>query len=211
MIKVMICDDHAVVRMGLERLVSTFPDMSVVASVGDGHAAVAVLTTADPDVVLMDLAMPGIDGIETTRLVVAERPTVRVVILTSFLDRERIQGALEAGAVGYLMKDSTPDELASGIRAASRGELPLDPKAALLMFRSPSRPNPGTALSEREMETLSLVAEGLANKQIARRLGIAEKTVKAHLTSIFRSIGVENRVQAAAWFDRVQRGGSDAS
>lgn len=211
MIRVLICDDHAVVRVGLERLVSTFPEMMVVGSVADGDAAVASLAEARPDVVLMDLAMPGIDGIEATRHVVATAPGVRVVILTSFLDRERIMGALEAGAVGYLMKDAAPEELASGIRAAARGELPLDPKAAMLVVRGAANAEKQAtvALSDRERDTLALVALGMPNKLIARRLGIAEKTVKAHLTSIFRRIGVDNRVQAARWFER-QSDGRDA-
>lgn len=204
MIRVLICDDHAVVRVGLERLVSTFSEMMVVGSVSDGQAAVELVVDAHPDVVLMDLAMPGIDGIEATRRVVAATPDVRVVILTSFLDRERIMGALEAGAVGYLMKDATPDELASGIRAAVRGELPLDPKAAMLVVRgvSSAEKHASVVLSDRERDTLALVAQGMPNKLIARRLGIAEKTVKAHLTNIFRRIGVDNRVQAAQWFER---------
>jgi DNA-binding NarL/FixJ family response regulator len=212
MINVMICDDHAVVRVGLERLISTFPEMNVVASVPDGQAAVEAVLSARPDVVLKDLAMPGIDGIEATRRVLGAAPDVRVVILTSFLDRERIMGALEAGAIGYLMKDANPEELASGIRAAARGELPIDPKAALLVLRGgPAAPRPAAlTLSERETETLALVAQGLPNKQIARRLGIAEKTVKAHLTSIFRRIGVDNRMQAAQWLERQQAGRSDA-
>lgn len=212
MINVMICDDHAVVRMGLERLIATFPEMHVVASVPDGRDAVEAVLSAHPDVVLMDLAMPGIDGIEATRRVLEAAPDVRVVILTSFLDRERIMGALEAGAIGYLMKDANPEELASGIRAAARGELPIDPKAALLVLRGGGPPAPRPAaltLSEREAETLALVAQGLPNKQIARRLGIAEKTVKAHLTSIFRRIGVDNRMQAAQWLERQQPGRSD--
>ena len=156
--------------------------------------------------------MPGIDGIEATRRVLAAVHDARVVILTSFLDRDRIMGALEAGAVGYLMKDANPEELASGIRAAARGELPLDPKAALLVLRGgPVAPKPPlNSLSEREAETLALVAQGLPNKQIARKLGIAEKTVKAHMTSIFRRIGVENRMQAAQWLERQNGDGGDA-
>ncbi len=147
----------------------------------------------------MDLEMPPPDGIESTRLLREAHPEVAVVILTSFSDRARILEALDAGAVGYLLKDATPAELERGIRAAARGEAPLDPRAASALLAARPRPSAADGLSPREREVLVLVAEGLPNKLISRRLGISEKTVKAHLTSVFRTIGVDDRTQAAVW------------
>jgi DNA-binding NarL/FixJ family response regulator len=151
--------------------------------------------------VLMDLSMPNVDGAEATRRIVAARDGTEVVILTSFSDREQIMDALDAGAVGYLLKDADPGELIEGIRAAARGESPLDPKAARAVLTG-RRERPARAdadLTAREREVLSLVAEGLPNKLISRRLEISEKTVKAHLTSVFSQIGVTDRTQAALW------------
>jgi len=152
-----------------------------------------------PDLVLMDLEMPIVDGIEATRRIKAAQPQVAVVVLTSFSDRGRILGALDAGAAGYLLKDVEPDELARAIRAAAAGDVPLDPKAARALLTSRTMPSPGDELSEREREVLLLVAAGLPNKLIARRLSISEKTVKAHLTNVFRELGVTDRTQAALW------------
>ena len=199
MIRVVVCDDHAVVRAGLEQLIATFDGVRTVATAGGGEAALAAVAAQGADVVLMDLEMPPPDGIESTRRLRAAHPDVAVVILTSFSDRARIVQALDAGAVGYLLKDATPDELERGIRAAARGEAPLDPRAASALLSARSRPEPAGDLSQREREVLVLVAEGLPNKLISRRLGISEKTVKAHLTSVFRAIGVDDRTQAAVW------------
>jgi DNA-binding NarL/FixJ family response regulator len=199
MIRVVLCDDHGVVLAGLERLLGTFDGIDVVATAADGNAAVAAVAVHRPDVVLMDLQMPGLDGVEATKRIMTEAPDTRVVIFTSFSDRPRIKAALAAGAIGYQLKDATPSEIESAIRAAARGEAPLAPKVAMTLVREP----PATAvLSEREREILGYVAAGLSNKLIGRRLGIAEATVKAHLTSVFRSIGAENRTQAARWFER---------
>jgi len=150
----------------------------------------------------MDLSMPGLDGIEATKQVLASRPDTQVLVLTSFSDRERILQALDAGACGYLLKDAEPDELLRAIRAAARGEAPLSPRAAQALLSARREPGPLAGLSDREREVLSLVAAGLANKQIAQRLGISEKTVKAHLTRVFREIGVFDRTQAALWAQR---------
>lgn len=199
-ITVLLCDDHIVVLAGLERLVSTFDGIRVVATANNGIEAVEAVERLQPDVVLMDLQMPGMDGIEATKRIVATRPESNVVILTSFSDRQRIQSALAAGAIGYQLKDATPAEIESAIRAAARGEAPLGPKVAMALVRS--GPIEESELSPREIETLALIAKGLPNKQIARSLGIAEATVKAHVTAIFRSIGVENRTQAARWYER---------
>ena len=202
MIRVVIADDHGVVRGGLAQLLGTLDDVELVGAAANGTEAVAVCGEQHPDVVLMDLEMPEMDGIEATRRIKEAQPEVAVVILTSFSDRERILRALDAGAAGYLLKDAESDELARSIRAAARGDAPLDPKAAreLLSARAPG--SPLDSLSPREREVLVMVAEGLPNKVIARRLSISEKTVKAHLTSVFRQIGVTDRTQAALWAQR---------
>jgi DNA-binding NarL/FixJ family response regulator len=199
MIRVVICDDHPVVRAGLGQLIETFEGMEVVAATGAAEETLAAVAQHGADVVLMDLEMPPPDGIEATRLLCASHPTVAVVILTSFSDRARILRALDAGAVGYLLKDATPPELERGISAAARGQAPLDPRAASALLSARAHPTRAEGLSPREREVLALVAEGLPNKVISRRLGISEKTVKTHLTSIFRSIGADDRTQAAVW------------
>jgi DNA-binding NarL/FixJ family response regulator len=180
--------------------VSTFPDVQVVATATNGEEAVAAVLAHRPHVVLMDLQMPVVDGIEATKRITEVVPGTPIVILTSFSDRHRIQAALAAGAIGYQLKDATPAEIEAAIRAAARGEAPLAPKVAMTLVRAEA--DPEVQLSPREMEALELVANGLPNKQIGRKLGISEATVKAHLTSIFRRIGVDNRTQAARWFER---------
>jgi DNA-binding NarL/FixJ family response regulator len=202
MIRLLIADDHAVVREGLERLVAPFEGVELVGAAANGQEAVDRCRAAEPDVLLMDIEMPVLDGIAATRAIAAAQPDVAVVVLTSFSDRDQILQALDAGAVGYLLKDAEPDEIAKAVRAAARGEAPLDPRAgrALLSARGASSPLDG--LSEREREVLRLVARGLPNKLIARELSISEKTVKTHLTSVFRTIGVTDRTQAALWAER---------
>ena len=203
MIRVMIVDDHAMMRSGLEQLLSGDPEMTIVASLGDGSEAVAQVEAVQPDVVLMDLSMPVMGGVEATAAVLARCPGVRIVVLTSFSDRERIIEALQAGAIGYLLKDSEPDDILRAVRAAAEGGAPLAPLAAKqLLGEFFQRARANSAISSREREVLTLVAQGLQNKQIARTLGISEKTVKAHLTSTFQRIGVEDRTQAALWAER---------
>ncbi len=202
MIRVAVIDDHTIVRDGLVQLLRSHSDMEVVGAAGDGAAAVALCLEQRPDVALMDLSMPGMGGIEATRRIVEQAPGMQVVVLTSFMDRDKIVDALKAGAIGYLLKDAEPDELIRGIHAAARGESPLDPRAARTMLSAQRTPGPLDALTDREREVLALVAEGLPNKQIGRRLDISEKTVKAHLTSVFRAIGVNDRMQAALWARR---------
>jgi DNA-binding NarL/FixJ family response regulator len=206
-IRVLLAEDHAIVRNGLVELLAEAEDVEVVATAADGEQALASVAELRPDVVLMDISMPKVDGIRATASIAQADPDVRVVMLTAFSDRDRVVSALDAGAVGYLLKDAEPDEVLEAIRAASRGEAPLAPRAAreLLAARSQER---HADLSKREREVLGLVAEGLPNKLIARRLEISEKTVKAHLTSVFRTLGVTDRTQAALWAERHGLGGS---
>ncbi|MGZ8692989.1 MAG: response regulator [Gaiellaceae bacterium] len=210
MIRALLADDHGVIRDGLGRLISALEDVELVDVAADGAEAVEKCARLVPDVVLMDLDMPVLDGIEATKRVVAAHPQTAVLVLTSFSDRPRIMGALEAGACGYLLKDVDADEVAEGIRAAARGESPLDPRAARTMLDASSAPDPLAGLSEREREVLQLLVEGLPNKLIARRLQISEKTVKSHLTRIFRELDVTDRTQAALWAERkgLGRGGA---
>jgi DNA-binding NarL/FixJ family response regulator len=201
-IRVVVADDHAVVRAGLVQLLATFADVELVGAAGDGEEVVALCAERQPDVVLMDLEMPVLDGIDATRRIRSAQPGVAVVVLTSFSDRERILRALDAGAAGYLLKDAEPAELRRAIEAAARGEAPLDPKAARALLSARAGPTAVQSLSKREREVLAMVAEGLPNKLIARELAISEKTVKAHLTKVYREIGVTDRTQAALWAQR---------
>ena len=202
MIRVLLADDHGVIRDGLGRLIGALDGIELVGVASDGAEALRQTLAVEPDVVLMDLEMPVMDGIEATRRILSERPSTAVLVLTSFSDRPRIVGALEAGACGYLLKDVEAEQVAEGIRAAARGESPLDPRAARTILTARSAPDPLAALSAREREVLELLVEGLPNKLIARRLEISEKTVKSHLTSIFRALGVTDRTQAALWAER---------
>lgn len=202
MIRVVIADDHGVLRDGLARVIDAQPDLEVVGAAANGEVAVSVCLATRPDVVLMDLEMPVLDGIEATRRLAAEVPDTSVLVLTSFSDRRRITGALDAGAVGYLLKDAPAEEVVRGIRAAAAGGSPLDPRAARSLLEAKAAPDPLDALSAREREVLGLLLEGLPNKLIARRLQISEKTVKTHLTNVFRALGVTDRVQAVLWAER---------
>jgi len=202
MIRVVIADDHNLVRAGLAQLLADADDIDVVGMAGDGHEAVTLATEHEADVVLMDLSMPELDGIEATRAIGSKSPDSRVVVLTSFSDRARILDALDAGAIGYLLKDTEPDELMRGIRAAARGESPLAPKAAHQLISSRRRPAPVDQLTDREREILGLVAKGHANKRIAHQLQISENTVKNHVTRIFQALDVTDRTQAALWAQR---------
>jgi DNA-binding NarL/FixJ family response regulator len=202
-IRVVIVDDHAIVRRGVIDLIATSTDIVVVGEAADGGEALAVVLESEPDVVLMDLSMPGVDGVQATRQICAARPSTQVIVLTSLGDQESILAALDAGAVGYLLKHSEPDTILAAIRTATEGGSPIDPVAARAMLRSRTRPSaPDNNLTDRETEVLLAVRRGLANKQIARVLGITERTVKAHLTSVFQRIGVTDRTQAALWAQR---------
>jgi DNA-binding NarL/FixJ family response regulator len=202
-IRVLLAEDHPVVRVGLERMLGNEEDIEVVGTAANGAEAVELAERVRPDVVLMDLSMPVLNGIEATRQIVeANDGQVSVVVLTSFSGRQEIIEALDAGASGYLLKDAEPQELLGGVRAAARGDAPLAPRAAREVLSARSEERPDAGLSPREQDVLRLVAEGLPNKLIARRLSISEKTVKAHLTSIFQQIGVTDRTQAALWAQR---------
>jgi DNA-binding NarL/FixJ family response regulator len=197
-IRVLLAEDHSVVRHGLERLLGTTDDIEVVAGAEDGARAVELAAEHRPDVVLMDISMPNLNGIEATKRIVAANEDVQVVVLTSFADRSQIVAALDAGAVGYLLKDAEPEEVIRGVRAAARRESPFAPKVARTLLDARAQ-RPAVQLSGRELEVLRCVAKGLPNKLIARNLGISEKTVKAHLTRIYQQIGVTDRTQAALW------------
>jgi DNA-binding NarL/FixJ family response regulator len=190
-------DDHWVVRHGLRLYLADEPGLEIVGEAADGLEAIDVARELRPDVVLMDLLMPGLDGVSAIAQIKAELPGVEVIALTSVLEDQRVVGAIRAGATGYILKDTHGEELVQAIHAAAEGKVYLSPAAAARLVsevRLPAGPEP---LTERETEILSLVAEGHANKDIAGRLSITEKTVKAHLTNIFGKIDVRSRTQAA--------------
>jgi two-component system, NarL family, response regulator LiaR len=198
-IRVLIADDHAVVRQGLRTFLELQDDIEVVGDAGDGEEAVDAALEGRPDVVLMDLVMPGLDGIEATRRILRERPATRVIALTSFLDDDKVLPAVRAGAAGYLLKDVEPDELVRAIHTVNDGDALLHPavSARLLRELAGDEPEADAGLTAREREVLALLARGLPNKLIARELGIAEKTVKAHVSSILAKLNVTDRTQAA--------------
>lgn len=201
-VRVLLCDDHALVRESLSGLLGGFAGIEVVGAAANGAEVIDLAGQLEPDVVLMDLSMPGMDGVEATRRVLERVPKARVVVLTSFAHDDRVLDAVGAGATGYLLKDAEGAEVVRGIQAAARGEVPLDPRAAraVLARRSPAESSgAGAGMTAREGEVLALISAGMPNKVIARRLGISEATVKAHLTRIYRHIGVVDRTQAAIW------------
>ena len=195
-IGVLLVDDHRLVRVGLRSLLESTLGFRVLGEAGDGQEAIDEVARLKPDVVLMDLSMPVMDGVAATRAIRASQPDVRILVLTSFTDRARVHEVLAAGATGYVLKDCEPHELLASIGAAARGHVPLDPRVAGALLPGAAS---GPALSPREEEVLRLVSQGLANKQVARALGITERTVKAHLGRIFREIGVADRTSAALW------------
>ena len=199
MTSVLVVDDHAMVRSGLVVLIDGAADLEVAGEAADGEQAVELAIDLQPDVVLMDLSMPVMDGVEATRALLTERPDSVVVVLTSFSDQARVSEALKAGAVGYMLKDCDPRDLLAAIRSAAEGHAPLDPRVARALLPTASTASPADGLSTREREVLRLVAQGLANKQVGTRLGISERTVKAHLGRVFREIGVSDRTSAALW------------
>jgi NarL family two-component system response regulator LiaR len=203
-ISVIIVDDHIIVREGLKTLLELFEDIRVIGEAADGKSAVEIASRLQPDVVLMDLIMPEMDGIQTTKEIRARFPDMKVIALTSFLEDDKIVPAIQAGATSFLLKDVTPDALVDAIRAAHRGESRLNPQITKKLMEKvtiqsqPSEPNAGD-LTEREMEVVRLVAEGLSNKDIAARLVISEKTVKTHVSSILGKLHLNDRTQLAVY------------
>jgi NarL family two-component system response regulator LiaR len=197
-VKVLVVDDHAVVREGLRTFLKLQKSIEVVGEAEDGAAAVEQALRLAPDVVLMDLVMPTLDGVEAMRLIRAERPQTRVVVLTSFGDDEKLLAAVHAGAAGYLLKSAEPREVVRAIRAAHAGEAVIDPKAAGRLLDALARTQPeAKTLTRRELDVLDYLCQGLPNKRIARELGLSEKTVKSHIGHIFAKLGVTDRTQAA--------------
>ena len=203
-IRVMIVDDHAIVRRGLQAYVDTVPTLEVVGEASDGQQALARLrqwqTMGEPlpDVVLMDLQMPRMGGVEATSAIVQAHPEVKVVVLTSFGEAERVHAALAAGAAGYLLKDADPDEVVTAIRAAAEGEVHLDSAVARQLTRRMVAPNVGlSALTAREREILTLVAQGYSNREIADRLAISERTARTHVSNVLSKLQLSSRTQAA--------------
>ena len=198
-IRVVIVDDHVLVRSGIEVVLEMFDDIELVGQAGDGEEAVRLCEERRPDVVLMDLVMPGTSGVEATRRVLASCPDTRVVALTSFTDEDLIGETLRAGAIGYLMKNVSADQLAVAVRSAHAGRSTLAPEAADALVRSVSAPSPATdSLTVREQQVLKLMADGLSNADIAERLVIGVATVKTHVSSVMSKLGVSSRTEATA-------------
>jgi DNA-binding NarL/FixJ family response regulator len=201
-VRVVVVDDHALVRAGIVRLLDGTRDITVVGEAADGEEALAAVDALRPDLVLMDLSMPKLSGAAATRRLRERHPGVRVLVLSSYADRTDVLEALDAGAVGYLLKESRSEELLAGIRAALGDGAPLAPKVALELISAWRKLHQPSELTTRELDVLILLGEGLPNKVIAQRLGITEKTVKAHVTHIFEALGVTDRTQAALWVAR---------
>lgn len=202
-VRVLLVDDHALVRNGLRAVLDTTGDCEVVGEAATGEDAVEQAVALVPDVVVMDLSMPGAGGVAATEALRARVPSAHVLVLTTFSDDARVRAALAAGATGYLLKDADPDDVVRAVRATARDEAPIDPRVARGLLTT-ARPGPdhratGPALPPREREVLVRLARGLSNRQIASELGIAERTVKVHVGSVFRRIGVADRTSAALW------------
>jgi NarL family two-component system response regulator LiaR len=196
-IRVMLVDDHAMVRRGLAAFLKVFDDLQLAGEAESGEAAIRLCAEILPDVILMDMVMPDMDGAATTRAIRRQFPQVQVIALTSFKEGDLVKHALEAGAIGYLLKDVTADELAAAIRAAHAGRATLSPQAAQALVETANQPPaPGQDLTERELEVLALMVEGLNNTQIAGRLTISSSTVKSHVSNILSKLGVASRTEA---------------
>jgi NarL family two-component system response regulator LiaR len=202
-IRVLLVDDHALLRKGIRALLSTELDIEVVGEAGDGAEAVALADTLRPDVILMDLVMPEMDGIEATREVTARQPGVRVLVLTSFVADDKVFPAIKAGALGYILKDTSPDDLVRAIRQVYRGEPTLEPEIARKVLfelaQPPKRPLTPDPLTGRELDVLRLLAQGKSNREIAEDLVLAEMTVRSHVSNILGKLHVASRTQAALY------------
>lgn len=200
-IRVLLVDDHAVVRSGLSAFLLAFDDLALAGEAGSGEEAVKVCADIKPDVVLMDLSMPGMGGVEATKQILAKCPGSRVIVLTSFKEKDMVEGALKAGALSYLLKNVSADELASAIRGAVAGRPSLSPEAAQVLIHditSPAGMQPGADLTQSEREVLALMVEGMSNKEIAEKLTVSQSTVKFHVSNILSKLGVGSRTEAVA-------------
>jgi DNA-binding NarL/FixJ family response regulator len=201
-IRVLLVDDHAVVRMGLRAFFDLLPDIEVVGEAADGSEGVAMCRRLAPDVVLMDLLMPNMDGVTAIGRIKAEQPETEIVTMTSFIEEEQVTAALEAGASGYVLKDAEAEEVAQAIRAAHAGEVHLDPQVARLLaqrMRAKKDPEPVEPLTEREKDVMRLLAQGMSNKEIGARLFITERTARTYVSNILGKLGLASRTQAALW------------
>ena len=211
-ISVLLVDDHAMVRQGVKAFLITQPDLSVVGEAGSGEEAIQLAAQLIPDVILMDLIMPNMDGVETTRKVKQVSPRSQIVVLTSYHEDEHIFPALKAGALSYILKDISAEELAAAVRKAAAGEAVLHPRVAArvikeLQGKREDNLNPFTELSERELEVLKLIADGMSNAEMAAKLVLSEKTIKGHVSNILSKLHLADRTQAAvyAWREGVVR------
>lgn len=202
-IRVLVADDHSVVRNGLRTFLGLNSELEIVGEASNGEEAVQLARELKPDVVLMDLKMPRMDGIEATTIIRRELPDTEVIALTSILDDASVVGAVRAGAIGYLLKDTEADELCRAILAAAAGQVQLSPQAAQRLVREVRAPEAPESLSERETDVLRLLAQGCSNKEIAHSLNLSEKTVKTHVSNILSKLGVPSRTQAALYAVRV--------
>lgn len=202
-IQILLVDDHAVVRQGLKMFLELDTDLAIVGEAENGAQAIRLVADLKPDVVLMDLLMPVLDGIEATAVIRRDYPDTEVIALTSVLEDASIMAAMRAGAIGYLLKDTQADELCRAVKAAAAGQVQLSPQAAARLIREVPAPTGPEKLTEREAEVLCLLAQGRANKQIAHELVIGEKTVKTHVSSILAKLGVPSRTQAALYAVRI--------
>ncbi len=202
-IRILLVDDHTVVRQGLRMFLSLDRELEIIGEAADGVEAVAQAQRLRPDVVLMDLLMPRMDGIAATAVIRRELPDTEVIALTSVLEDEKVIGAIKAGAIGYLLKDTQADELCRAIKAAAAGQVQLSPQAAARLMREVRAPESPDSLTERETDVLRLLAQGLSNKEIAQTLTIGEKTVKTHVSNILAKLSVPSRTQAALYAVRI--------